>query len=145
MRADDRRQALTAAGWRRFDRAGLGERWREAGDSGLGVTFDTAWRKHRSGARAEPAEGPPTITGHVRYAYALRQGDRSNGGDHIVVDEALVSGRLRRDAGDALCKPRSRFRDLSPGGDTRTGRASCPTCLARAERYGVEVLPRPDL
>ena len=84
-------------------------------------------------------------TGHVRYAYALRQGDRSNGADHIVVDTAVYAGRFRREAGDALCRPRARFRDLSPGSDTATGIASCPVCLDRAARYGIEVLARPDL
>jgi hypothetical protein len=52
-------------------------------------------------------DAPEPITAHVRYAYQLRQGARSNGGDHIVLDAPLRSARLRREAGDALCNPRA--------------------------------------
>jgi len=44
-----RRADLKTAGWRRFDRAAIGERWRAPDDdSALGVSLATAWRKHRA-------------------------------------------------------------------------------------------------
>lgn len=90
------------------------------------------------------SESSTPITGSVAYAWALRQGALSNGRDHIVLDDALEVGQLRRAAGDALCRPRRKFRDLSPGSNTATGHATCPVCLQRAERYNVVVEARPS-
>jgi hypothetical protein len=76
-------------------------------------------------------------TAHVRYAFTRRQGASSNGGYHLVLDQPLNAGRLQRKAGDALCKPRSKFWGLDVG--SATADASCPTCLRRADQYDITV------
>jgi hypothetical protein len=68
----------------------------------------------------------------IAYAYSPRENVGSSGGDHILCVEAVTRGRLRREAGDALCKPRARFWGLDARGDGAT--ASCLRCLELAER-----------
>jgi hypothetical protein len=74
------------------------------------------------------------ITAHAEYAYNPRQGARSVAREHAILDIPLRRSRIRRDAGDALCKPRRAFWGLSQGS---TPEVSCPRCLELAERYGV--------
>lgn len=57
------------------------------------------------------------LTVHVLYAFNPRQGDRSIARYHAVLDQPLDAGRLHRAAGDALCKPRSKFWGLHEGND----------------------------
>jgi hypothetical protein len=45
----------------------------------------------------------------VAYAFSKREGDRSTGGYHWVTTTPLHAGRLHRQPGDALCKPRFKF------------------------------------
>jgi hypothetical protein len=77
------------------------------------------------------------ITAHAEYAYNPRQGARSIAREHAILDRPLRFARIRRDAGDALCKPRRAFWGLHPGS---TPEVSCPRCLHLAKRYGV-ILP----
>lgn len=65
----------------------------------------------------------------VAYAYTPRQGPSSNGTYHLVVQAPLQAGRLRREPGDALCKPARRFWGLD-GGRTEADFDSrpCATC-----------------
>lgn len=80
---------------------------------------------------------------HVEHAYARRTTDMYSGADHVVLDGPLEHGRLRRDLGDALCKPARTFRDLEPTNDRRD--PSCVTCLAHLERLvAAGVLERPS-
>lgn len=81
-----------------------------------------------------------TATAHVEYAYNPRQGPRSMARYHAVLDQPLRAGRFRRDAGDALCRPRSAFWGLYPGA---ADQVSCPTCRDRATRYGIQLEERP--
>ena len=74
-------------------------------------------------------------TAHVAYAFSPRQGARSGGRYHLVLDQPLTTGRLTRQTGDALCKPADQFWDLEPG--NRDAQPSCPTCLHRAGLYGI--------
>lgn len=53
------------------------------------------------------------------------------GNDHLVTSVEIRLGRLYRKAGDALCKPRRKFWDLSPG---HAPKANCSACLAIAQR-----------
>lgn len=66
----------------------------------------------------------------VAYAFSPRQGNFSNGAYHLVTPEAFRSGRLVRNAGDALCKPRKRFWGL----ERANAEASCAACLRIAAR-----------
>lgn len=109
-----------------------------ASDAGVTVepsdlaTFKASWRQ---------PDGP--VTAHVEYAYSPRQGSMSNGGDHAVVDQPLLTGRLVRWPGQPLCS--GKFWGLNPGGATWTGTVTCASCADRAERYGVDVQARPDM
>jgi len=85
------------------------------------------------------SETPEALTAHVGYAYQLRQSDRSIARDHAVLDQALTAGRLTRDQGDALCRPRRKFWGLESVTGERT--VTCPGCADRAERYGVTIRP----
>jgi hypothetical protein len=49
---------------------------------------------------------------HVAHAYAARETATYGGADHVVVDDPVRIGRLVREPGDALSRPRRRFRDL---------------------------------
>jgi hypothetical protein len=56
---------------------------------------------------------------------------RTNGANHIVLGEAMASGRLCREPGDALCKKRSKFNgNLFAEADAPT----CKQCLFIAEK-----------
>ncbi|WKU45985.1 hypothetical protein Q3V23_19035 [Streptomyces sp. VNUA116] len=78
------------------------------------------------------------ITGRVRQSSHPRQStEQAQHARHIVLD-APMTGRLRREAGDALCRPAVDFYDLE-----RTdieGDATCKKCVERAARYGVRVI-----
>lgn len=74
-------------------------------------------------------------TAHVEYAYNPRQGARTRGGYHLILDQPLTAGRLTRETGDALCKPADQFWGLEPGNPH--AQPSCPTCLHRAGLYGI--------
>lgn len=75
----------------------------------------------------------------IAYAYSPRENVGSGGGDHIVCAENVTAGRLKRQAGDALCKPQARFWGLQQrwGADTclnYQATASCLRCLEIAEK-----------
>lgn len=80
------------------------------------------------------------ITAHVEYAFQPREGARSAGGYHAILDQPLTAGRLVRERGDALCRPRRKFWGLAPGNDT--GQPTCPPCKDRVARYGVTMQER---
>ena len=76
-------------------------------------------------------------TAHTEYAFNPRQGAMSNGSYHAILDQPLHVGRLRREAGDPLCKPARKFWGLNPG--NRKGGVNCARCLSLMQRYGVSV------
>lgn len=49
---------------------------------------------------------------HIAHAYAARETATYGGADHIVVDEPVQIRRTTREPGDALSRPRQKFRDL---------------------------------
>lgn len=51
---------------------------------------------------------------HVEHAYTPRETATYGGADHVVVDEPVRVGRLARQPGDALSRPRQKFWGLSP-------------------------------
>lgn len=53
---------------------------------------------------------------------------------HVVVDGPLTRGRIKRQPGDALCKPADRLPHLTDGGPPLTNTGTCPTCAARRAR-----------
>jgi len=65
------------------------------------------------------------VRSHVEHEFAIRTTATYSGADHIILDSPLEYGRLRRNSGDALCKPYGKFRYLM---EMRDGR--CPTCKA---------------
>ncbi|MGY4988895.1 hypothetical protein [Streptomyces nigrescens] len=78
------------------------------------------------------------ITARVRQSSHPNQGaEQAELARHIVLDVPLV-GRLRREAGDALCRPAYEFYELERGGVD--GEATCRKCIERAARYGVRVI-----
>jgi len=62
---------------------------------------------------------------HVEHAYTPRETAMYGGADHVVVDDPVRIGRLVREPGDALSRPRAKFWGLSRVGDDRL-----PTSLA---------------
>jgi 16S rRNA C967 or C1407 C5-methylase (RsmB/RsmF family) len=50
---------------------------------------------------------------HIEHAYTPNETAGYGGADHIIVDEPLRTGRLRREPGDALSRRRSKFWGLS--------------------------------
>lgn len=78
------------------------------------------------------------ITARVRQSYHPHQStEQAKLARHIVLDVPL-DGRLRREAGDALCRPAYEFYELERG-DVE-GEATCKKCIERAARYGVLVI-----
>lgn len=77
---------------------------------------------------------PGRLTAHTGSAYTRRQGEFSRSRKHAVLDQPLTGGRLLRDRGDALCR---RFGDFWGLEDAPGHPVTCPTCITRAERYGV--------
>lgn len=95
--------------------------------------------------KSEEEQPPPTVRWRMGYAWPLRPSvRRSMGANHVVLDEPLSIGRLRREAGDALCIPRRRFRNLDVHEGETVRRASgetvsCAACLQSAERLGLDL------
>jgi hypothetical protein len=54
---------------------------------------------------------------------------RRRGAFHIVTEDALVSGHLKRQPGEALCRPRP----IRDGRDRPEAPPGCLSCLVRAE------------
>ncbi|MFD8545026.1 hypothetical protein [Streptomyces sp. NPDC059649] len=78
------------------------------------------------------------ITARVRQSYHPHQStEQAELARHIVLDVPL-DGRLRREAGDALCRPAIDFYELERG--EVEGEATCTKCVERAARYGVRVI-----
>lgn len=46
---------------------------------------------------------------HIAHAYTAQETGSYGGADHIVVDEPVHIGRLKREAGDALSRPARKF------------------------------------
>jgi hypothetical protein len=68
---------------------------------------------------------------------AYNPSDRGNsaGGNHLVVSEDLARGRLRREAGDALCKPERKFWGLYKHPERKP---TCKRCLEISARLGLQ-------
>ena len=71
------------------------------------------------------------------YAYSPRENDGSSGKYHVVTQVPLEAGRLRRAAGDALCKPARKFWGLDARSFERFQTYPCKRCKALAERLGL--------
>lgn len=69
---------------------------------------------------------------HIEHAYTPRETALYGGADHVVVEEEVRIGRIRRRARDALCKSRRAFWGLNRGGEDRV--PSCKRCVEIAER-----------
>lgn len=89
----------------------------------------------------------------MAYAWPMRPSSlRCIGAHHITVTEELHDGRLHRQPGDALCKPRAKFWGLDPHeGENRRREGQPFDCLACArlnERLHLvsedEVVARPS-
>lgn len=78
-----------------------------------------------------------TLTAHIGYAYSPRQGARSTSSNHAVLDQPLKTGRLTREPGDALCRPRRKFWGLEDALHEQS--VTCPRCRDLADRYGVSL------
>lgn len=88
-------------------------------------------------APPEPAIDPAEVW-HVEGAYHPQDHGTTPGGEHIVMSRALISGRLRRAAGDPLCRPARTFWGLT-GRRPAGNRAACKRCLELARRHGFDL------
>ena len=77
------------------------------------------------------------IQGYSAYAYSPRERRGNTGQNHIVVTSAIW-GKLARDPYQALC--RTNFWGLHAVKEP----ATCPKCLAIAERYDIAVVAYED-
>lgn len=77
--------------------------------------------------------GSQGAKGRIAYAYSPREGGKegffSPGRTHFQLSEPFSAGRLKRKAGDALCRPSNKFWDLTDFGGNR--RVNCRQCLVR--------------
>ena len=82
---------------------------------------------------------------HINHRMVLSGLSRHSNGDganaatvwHVVLEQPLVQGRLRRNAGDLLCSKDVGSIGLSAGGERlgdRSRRVTCRACLRLAER-----------
>jgi hypothetical protein len=62
---------------------------------------------------------------HIAHAYTPNESASYGGADHIIVDEPIHIGRLKREPGDALSRPYAKFWGLTSVEDDRL-----PTALA---------------
>lgn len=111
----------------------------------------TAWITRlaaTSPARDEPAPEPlpppkpaPAYAWVIGHAYTPNEVGHYGGGDHLMLRADFTAGRLRRKAGDALCKPARQFSCLDAlGFDTHPhGAVRCKECQRRAARYGFDL------
>jgi hypothetical protein len=89
---------------------------------------------------AAPRKAAKNVVALTVYgAYHPRDAGNAAGSDHLVVSTDLVSGRLRRAAGDALCKPAQKFWGLYSHPERKP---TCKVCLEIARRHGLS-LPTP--
>ena len=78
-----------------------------------------------------------TLRSQLDIPYGPRPRPSPHARYHAVLDRPLVAGRFRREAGEALCKPATRFWGLAL---VTTAPVTCPRCLELAERHGVELI-----
>jgi hypothetical protein len=79
-----------------------------------------------------------TTTLTVHGAYHPKDCGNSAGADHLVVDSDYQHGRLKREAGDALCKPARKFWGLYSEPERKP---TCKRCLEIAVRHGLIKAP----
>jgi hypothetical protein len=75
---------------------------------------------------------------HVEGSYNPSDRGSSKSGNHLVLDVPLRAGRLVRDKGDPLCKPKGKFWGLT-GPDRNRGEPrviDCHACVQQALRLG---------
>jgi hypothetical protein len=89
------------------------------------------------------AEGD--IRWSVAHAYTPNEQATYGGGDHLLLQQPLVMGRLRREAGDALCKPARRFNHLMEVSPRSSPLPNCKHCLRLAPRAGIDIEKSPDV
>lgn len=124
------------------DAVDVGEDFRELDGTPVMVsTFEVeGLAALRRAAVANVPEASPVPTFALRHAYTSRDTGSYSGGDHIIVATGEIRGRLSRGPGDALCKPRGKFRALFQGSDHETKELSvCKLCRTRAARLGIDV------
>jgi hypothetical protein len=73
---------------------------------------------------------------HTEHSHVPVESAAGDGGRHIVLDEPLVHGRLRRLAGDALCRPRRLFWLLDSPRPADGRDVGCRRCMEIAGRLG---------
>jgi hypothetical protein len=82
----------------------------------LGVDFDAPRPAPPEPVPAAPVVQPTTPEGYtVAYAYSPRENVGSTGKVHLITAVPIQTGRLKREAGDALCKPYRQFWGLDGG------------------------------
>lgn len=84
---------------------------------------------------------------HVEGSYNPSDRGHSKSGNHMVLDVPLRAGRLLRDKGDPLCKPKGKFWGLTgPDRDRSEPRViDCHACVKQALRMGLDFEAMPSL
>lgn len=77
------------------------------------------------------------IKAHIEHAYSVRETATFGGGDHIVLEEDLNLGRLKRSTRDPLCKTRDKFKCLDEIDEGDDRKPNCKRCLEIAKRIGL--------
>lgn len=81
----------------------------------------------------------PVYKHHVAYAESPHEGMYAAGNLHIVVDENIKIGRLKRWRGQALCTTRTFFRlvRMNVGAWDMPRDRECPKCAEYAQKHGL--------
>lgn len=64
-----------------------------------------------------------------------------SGGSHLMLTRPFSAGRLKREAGDPLCKSRSKFWGLEPYPERPLSDATCKRCKEIAARLQIIEAP----
>ena len=85
----------------------------------------------------------PDATYALRHAFTSRCTGNYSGRDHVIIASGRLTGRRKREPGDALCKPTAKFWGLERGSDLAEPelrrRNMCSTCLEVATRLGLDL------
>ena len=108
----ERIEAERRAAYRRMMRAP----WGSAEHAELTRQYDALAERRAAYLRQLLAKLP--FRWHVAHAYTAQETATYGGADHVVVDEPVRIGRLRREPGDALSRPAKKFWGLHAVAET---------------------------
>ena len=93
--------------------------WKQRLRAAWGSREHEEWKHHYTKLEAHRVEYLRNLLAqlpfrwHIEHAYTPHETASYGGADHIITDEPIHIGRLRRKPGDALSRPRTKFWGLS--------------------------------